>query len=218
LRAQKIYLIRHGQTDYNLRGIVQGSGVDASLNDRGRAQALAFYEAYRHVTFDRIYTSRLKRSQESVQPFVERGASLDSMVALNEISWGAKEGQHITPEEDAYYHWMLQQWQQGNTSLPIEGGESPEAVAVRQQEFIAQLVARDQDRQVLVCMHGRAMRILLCQLLGYPLRSMDLFEHENLCLYLLHYNGKQFSVESFNDTAHLNSLPKVDPSVVMVPK
>ncbi len=218
MRAQKIYLIRHGQTDYNLRGIVQGSGVDASLNDRGRAQALAFYEAYRHVTFDRIYTSRLKRSQESVQPFVERGASLDSMVALNEISWGAKEGQHITPEEDAYYHWMLQQWQQGNTSLPIEGGESPEAVAVRQQEFIAQLVARDQDRQVLVCMHGRAMRILLCQLLGYPLRSMDLFEHENLCLYLLHYNGKQFSVESFNDTAHLNSLPKVDPSVVMVPK
>lgn len=197
---------------------MQGSGVDASLNDRGRAQARAFYEAYRHVAFDRIYTSRLKRSLESVQPFVERGASLDSMVALNEISWGAKEGQQITPEEDAYYHWMLQQWQQGNTSLPIEGGESPDAVAVRQQEFIAQLVARDQDRQVLVCMHGRAMRILLCQLLGYPLRSMDLFEHENLCLYLLHYNGKQFSVECFNDTGHLKSLPKVDSPVVMIPK
>ncbi|MEM6877731.1 MAG: histidine phosphatase family protein, partial [Bacteroidota bacterium] len=34
---QTVYIVRHGQTDYNLRGIVQGSGVDSSLNDTGRA-------------------------------------------------------------------------------------------------------------------------------------------------------------------------------------
>lgn len=218
MSAQKIYLIRHGQTDYNLQGIVQGSGVDASLNDRGRAQARAFFEAYHHIPFDRIYTSKLKRSQESVQPFVEKGAAIEPMLALNEISWGSKEGQRISPEEDAYYHWMLRQWQEGKTSLPIEGGESPDAVAVRQQEFIARFRERPADSNVLVCMHGRAMRILLCQLMSYPLRSMDLFEHENLGLYLLHFNGKHFSIDRYNDTAHLQSLKTIHPPTVVVPK
>ncbi|EJF08716.1 histidine phosphatase family protein, partial [Pontibacter sp. BAB1700] len=36
MSIKKIYLIRHGQTDFNLQGIVQGSGVDASLNELGR--------------------------------------------------------------------------------------------------------------------------------------------------------------------------------------
>lgn len=182
---------------------MQGSGVDASLNDTGRAQALAFYEAYRNVSFDRIYTSELKRSKESVQHFADQGIPTEAIRGLNEISWGTKEGQRITPEEDAYYHWILEQWQTGQTQLPIQGGESPEAVAQRQREFIRVLGTRTSDANILVCMHGRAMRILLCQLLHYPLRSMDMFEHENLCLYLLHHNGKHFLVERYNDTQHL---------------
>ena len=39
-----IYLVRHGQTDFNLKGIVQGSGVDASINETGLKQAQAFYD------------------------------------------------------------------------------------------------------------------------------------------------------------------------------
>lgn len=218
MTAQKIYLIRHGQTDYNLQGIVQGSGVDASLNERGRAQAQAFYRAYQGIPFDRIYTSALRRSQESVQPFVDSGRTFEAMTALNEISWGSKEGQRITPEEDAYYHWMLEQWQKGMTDVPIEGGESPEAVALRQQEFIDRLKTRPGDKNVLVCMHGRAMRILLCQLLHYPLRSMDMFEHENLCLYLLNRQGGQFSIERYNATDHLQDLKSVYPATVVARK
>lgn len=218
LTAQKIYLVRHGQTDYNLKGIVQGSGVDASLNDTGRAQARAFFEAYRHIPFDRIYTSLLKRSQETVQPFAELGLRVESKKALNEISWGSREGQAITPEEDAYYHWILNQWQHGNTSLPIEGGESPEEVAARQADFIRTIRSRPSDRNVLVCMHGRAMRILLCQLLSYPLRSMDMFEHENLCLYLLQFNGNHFTVELFNETLHVKDLRPAAARPITVPK
>ena len=218
LTAQKIYIVRHGQTDYNLKGIVQGSGVDASLNDTGRAQARAFFDAYRHVPFDRIYTSILKRSQQTIQPFAELGIPVESMKALNEISWGSREGQAITPEEDAYYHWILEQWQQGHTSKPIEGGDSPEEVASRQQEFINTLRSRPGERNVLVCMHGRAMRILLCQLLNYPLRSMDLFEHENLCLYLLNFNGSHFTVDVFNDNSHVRNAKPLTARAVTLPK
>lgn len=152
-------------------------------------------------------------------PFVEMGKSFEPMAALNEISWGNREGQRITPEEDAYYHWILKQWETGKTDLPIEGGESPEAVAKRQEEFISLLRSRPADRNVLVCMHGRAMRILLCQLLHYPLRAMDMFEHENLCLYLLNFNGSHFTVERHNVTDHLQELNSVSrPSSAVVPK
>jgi len=121
LTSKKIYIIRHGQTDYNLRGIVQGSGVDSSLNDNGRAQAHAFFKTYQHVAFDKIYTSVLKRTTESVEEFLKLDIPHERHAGLNEISWGKKEGQPITPDEDAYYHCMLKQWQEGNVSLHIEG-------------------------------------------------------------------------------------------------
>ncbi|HLS39123.1 MAG TPA: histidine phosphatase family protein, partial [Sphingobacterium bovisgrunnientis] len=56
------YFIRHGQTDLNLKGIVQGRGVNTSLNDSGRKQADAFFNAYKHIPFDKIYTSTLVRT------------------------------------------------------------------------------------------------------------------------------------------------------------
>lgn len=209
LTFKKIYIIRHGQTDFNLKGIVQGSGVDSSLNDFGMAQARAFFEAYRHVPFNKIYTSALKRSIETVQPFLHAGIPHEALSGLNEISWGRKEGQPITPEEDAYYHYVLEEWRKGNTSLRIEGGESPEDVAQRMMPAVEHIFSRTDEKIILICMHGRAMRILLCLLLNYPLRSMDMFEHENLCLYKLNYTGTLFTIEKYNDTRHLSTLKSV---------
>lgn len=206
MTTKKIYIIRHGQTDYNLQGIVQGSGVDSSLNDNGRAQAQAFYEAYKEVRFDKIYTSSLRRTTESIQSFLDLGIASESLSGLNEISWGTKEGQRITPNEDAYYHWMLNQWQLGKTQERIEGGESPEDVTKRQEVALNRILSQTQEQTVLICMHGRALRILLCRLLNYPLKSMDMFEHHNLCLYLLEYTGSLFSIRKYNDIAHLDGL------------
>ncbi len=203
---KKIYLVRHGQTDFNLQGIVQGSGVDSSLNQKGRAQARAFFEMYQHVPFDKIYVSSLRRTKESAQLFIDKGIPYEALAGLNEISWGSKEGQRITPEEDAYYHWMLSEWQKGNTDLRIEGGESPEEVVKRQRVSLDRIFSQQNESTILICMHGRAIRILLCVLLNYPLRSMDMFEHENLGLYELDFTGSMFSIRRYNNTAHLNDL------------
>jgi len=64
MKSKKIYLIRHGQTDYNLKGIVKGSGIDAPINENGRKQAELFYNAYQHIAFDKVYTSKLQRSKQ----------------------------------------------------------------------------------------------------------------------------------------------------------
>jgi broad specificity phosphatase PhoE len=86
LTSKKIYLIRHGQTDYNLQNIVQGSGVDTDLNDRGRQQAQAFFERYKEVPFQKVYTSALKRTHQSVKGFLELGLPHMQLAGLNEIS------------------------------------------------------------------------------------------------------------------------------------
>ncbi len=206
LELKKIYIIRHGQTDFNLKNIVQGSGVDSSLNDLGKAQAAAFYHAYQHIKFDKVYTSVLQRTVQSVQNFIDLGIAHEKLIGLNEISWGKKEGHPITPEEDEYYHHMLRQWQLGNTSLRIEGGESPDEVIQRLKPAVDHIMSQPAEQTILICMHGRAIRILLCHLLHYPTKGMDMFEHQNLCLYVVNYTGSMFSVERHNDTAHLTSL------------
>jgi probable phosphoglycerate mutase len=206
LNSKKIYLIRHGQTDFNLRNIVQGSGVNSSLNDNGRAQAKAFFEVYKDLVFDKIYTSVLVRSHESVQSFIDLGIPHHQLAGLNEISWGTKEGFAITPDEDEFYHYMLKQWQQGETSLKIEKGESPEDVVKRMQPAVDHIMRHDNERTILVCMHGRAIRILLCMLMGKPLKDMDTFEHRNLGLYVLNFADGKFSIEKHNDVDHLRLL------------
>lgn len=205
MTTKELYIIRHGETDYNRRGIVQGSGVDAPLNDMGRAQAVAFFQAYQHVPFAKIYTSTLIRTLQTVEPFLELGIPYERLSGLNEISWGIMEGKVPNTLDDDYYRTLIENWAAGNTSLTTEQGESPEQVATRQRPAIEHILAQTNESPVLVAMHGRAMRILLSWLLNQPLARMDQFEHSNLCLYKLTYayESASFTLDITNDTAHL---------------
>lgn len=209
MNRKKIYLVRHGQTDYNLQGVVQGSGIDAPINETGRAQAQAFFEAYHQVAFDQIYHTALIRTKQSIQGFIDLGTPTTALSELNEISWGDYEGTPMTPEEGEYYRHMLHQWQQGNLDYAIAGGESPNKVAERMRRGI-ELILNGPGETILVCMHGRAMRIFLSLILNYDLRYMDQFEHNNLCLYVLEQliDGT-FVVKKFNDQTHLKDLKRL---------
>lgn len=203
---KKIYLVRHGQTDYNLQGVVQGSGIDAPINATGRAQAEAFFRTYRSVPFDRVYHSALLRTRQSVQGFIDLGLPTCMLPELNEISWGDFEGTPMTPEEGQYYQFMLHQWQLGNLDYAIAGGESPNAVAERLSKAL-EILLKDSGKTLLVCMHGRAMRIFLSILCQTDLKDMDQYEHNNLCLYLLEQNSETtFSILKHNDQDHLRGL------------
>ena len=194
MNRKKIYLVRHGQTDFNLRGVVQGSGIDAPINDTGRAQAKAFFEAYQNIAFDQVYHTALIRTRQSIESFIS-----------NEISWGDYEGTPMTPEEGEYYKHMLHQWQMGNLDYAIAGGESPNVVAERMRKGI-QKILEGPGETILVCMHGRAMRIFLSLIFNYDLRYMDQFEHSNLCLYLLEQlSDGTFVLRKGNDREHLKA-------------
>lgn len=208
MTQKSIYLIRHGETDYNRRGIVQGSGVDSDLNEMGQAQAMAFFQAYQHVPFRKIYVSGLRRTYQTAEPFIDLGIPYEKLTGLNEISWGLMEGKVPGNLDNEYYRTLIEAWSGGNTALPTDGGESPEEVEARQRVALDVILSHPDETPVLITMHGRAMRILLCWLTNRPLAQMDYFEHSNLCLYKLRYNydTQTFDIELSNDTAHLLSL------------
>lgn len=203
MNTKKIYLIRHGQTDYNKQGIVQGSRVDTDLNEEGKYQAARFYASYSHIKFDKIYTSLLKRTHQSVEEFLKSGIAHESFQGLNEISWGEQDGKVSNVDMHDYYLYVTNQWASGNLDLQIGGGESPNEVAARQKTVIDKILNQKNEKKILICMHGRAMRILLCNLTNQPLSKMDTFGHSNLCLYVLSYDGKNIFIEKNNNTDHL---------------
>lgn len=86
--SKELYIIRHAETELNRLGIVQGRGVDSDLNDTGRAQAAAFFERYKTVAFDKIYTSELKRTHQTVQQFIDLGLPWEQELGLDELAWG----------------------------------------------------------------------------------------------------------------------------------
>jgi broad specificity phosphatase PhoE len=200
-----IYLIRHGETEYNKLGVVQGSGIDADLNDTGRMQAKAFFEMYKNVPFQRIYISKLKRTFQTIDSFINLGIPFEELIGLNEISWGEKEGKIPSDQENASYAALLQTWNNGETHIAAIGGESPEDVVIRQKISLDLILKNEDETLILIAMHGRAMRILLTQIMQVPLSQMDNFEHSNTCLYKLKYSyeNSTFEILTVNDIQHL---------------
>ncbi|WP_182921400.1 histidine phosphatase family protein [Pedobacter planticolens] len=202
---KELYIIRHGETELNRLGIVQGRGVDSDLNDTGRAQAAAFFERYKEVPFDKIYTSELKRTHQTVQQFIDLGLPWEQEAGLDELAWGLWEGQPNTEEARVAFREMVEKWQGGNYNAKFEGGESPNDVMYRLEETIMLIKSKAEEKRILVCMHGRAMRLLLCLLLDKPLSEMGDFPHQNTTLYRLSFDDNKFSVIDFNNTDHLKS-------------
>jgi probable phosphoglycerate mutase len=202
---KKLFIIRHGETDPNKNHIIQGSGLDASINSKGRSQASDFYNSYKHIAFDKVYTSKLTRTSQSVEQFITSGLPHTVLEELNEISWGVKDGTRINPEEAVIYQAMLNDWQFGLLDRGFENGESPNQVAKRLSEAMRKIMKNENEKQILICTHGRALRILLCLLLKKPLSEMETFIHSNLCLYILSWNGQIWNCELSNNTSHLFS-------------
>ncbi|RED93895.1 histidine phosphatase family protein [Marinoscillum furvescens] len=204
---KQFYIIRHGETEYNRIGMVQGSGIDAPLNETGEQQAEAFYQAYKDVSFDKIYTSNLIRTEQTVKKFIAKDIPHEALPGLREISWGVQEGVAFTPETSTEYQETAKDWSRGNLERRIEGGENPIEVAARQQEAFEHILAQPNEDRVLICTHGRAMRIMMCWMLKHPLSMMDQFKHTNTGLYVVNWTGSQFSIEVHNATEHLETVP-----------
>lgn len=201
---KEIYIIRHGETELNKQGIIQGRGIDSDLNATGRAQAAAFYKLYKNVPFDKVYTSVLKRTQQTVQQFIDAGLPWEKHTELDELAWGEFEGQHTSELVIGAFKDITEKWQAGDYDAHFTGGESPADVAIRLKEIVEVIKSRTDEKLILVCMHGRSLRLLMCLLTNKPLSEMYDFPHQNTGLYRLDLTGDTFTVLTQNNTDHLN--------------
>jgi uncharacterized phosphatase len=146
-----IYLVRHGETDWNRARRIQGS-TDIPLNDTGREQAATTGRLLARRQWDGIYASPLSRAFETGE-IIARELGLDSPEPLPELverNYGAAEGLDGR-EIDA-------RWPAG-TEVP--GRESREAVAERTITAIVALAERHPGESIVIVSHGGVIRTIL---------------------------------------------------------
>lgn len=200
----RLFLIRHGETDFNVQGIVQGGGVDSDLNEKGRLQGKAFFEMYKHIPFQKIYCSRLKRTFQTIHHFESLGYEIEHHEGVNEFNWGDLEGKASSEETKRWFREMTLAWEEGNLDVGIPNGETPNSAWKRCAPFFEELHKKHKEGNVLVCSHGRTLRIILSELLGHGMKNMGMFQHDNTGVNILQFHSDgRIEVEALNDLAHL---------------
>lgn len=155
----KIYIMRHGQTDWNKAGRLQGRS-DTDLNEHGKQLARLTGEALKGLPFSCIFTSPLKRARETALLAVGERAENIPVIAdprLLEICFGTYEG--TIPDAaflDVFFH-HPERYQ------APPGGETLDQVETRTADFLSGLYHRQdlQEKTILVSTHGCAMRGLM---------------------------------------------------------
>jgi len=193
-----IFLMRHGETDANAKGIVQGAGLDPPLNEQGREQARLLGEALavEPIDFDLVVSSTLARARETadiIADSLSRAACGPSperlyLPELSEMRYGELEGKSLK-EMFPILKRLSQDWAAGKTATKCPGGgESPAAVLDRALPALSDLATKAKPLNVLVVAHSRLNKILLSHLRKDGMARMHRVGQANASTSLLAFN------------------------------
>jgi probable phosphoglycerate mutase len=157
----ELCVVRHGETDWNAQGILQGS-IDVPLNDTGRDQARALAAALERAGIRAVHASTLARSRETALIIARslRLAEPELHAGLGERHFGAIEGSakaalaRSRPE-------LLRQIRERDPAGDFAGGEAMDAFAARVQGAVHAIAARHRGERVLVVTHGWAIDVIV---------------------------------------------------------
>lgn len=171
--SMKIYLVRHGETDWNKERRLQGA-TDAPLNAYGKELAAITAKALEQIPFNVAFCSPLSRARETAKIIIgNRDIFLREDARLREISFGVKEGCSIPEAKETPDHPIYHFFHHPECFVPAEGGESFEDVRRRTGEFMKECILplENQYDTVLIVAHGVANRCILNPLLGIPIEE-----------------------------------------------
>jgi broad specificity phosphatase PhoE len=199
----RLFIARHGETDYNKKGLLQGRGIDAPLNETGKKQAAALAGYLKRYKTDLLATSSMIRAWQTAE-FYQKKTSLDLLknCDLDEMDFGNFEGVEYNKAAHDLDE-LNQAWKRGEVNLEIPGGESPRGVFNRANTVVESYIHSLKTGTVVLIVHGRLIRILLAEWLGYGLKNMDRIEHANGAVNQLRFNGNGFEPVYLNKTDHL---------------
>lgn len=171
------WLVRHGQTDWNVAGRWQGQSPEAPpLNAVGRAQAKDLAAFMRRRPWAALYSSDLRRAQETAN-FIAMGTAAPVIAdpRLREVNLGAWEG--LLGDEIAQHYpaELAERRAHPLEARPPGGGETAEEVVRRVRAAADEIAQRHPAEEVVIVSHGLALAALLCLARGRPLA--EIYQH-----------------------------------------
>jgi broad specificity phosphatase PhoE len=199
----RIYLARHGQTDWNLARRLQGHS-DIELNSKGREQARLLGERVQGIPLAHVYSSTLRRSRETAE--IARGAvALTSLPELMEQGLGKFLGQ-VIDEQHAEAREEFER-RSRDPEDDLGGGESESQFVARVRTAIEKIRAASPAGSILVVGHGGTNRAILRILLNLGGEDAAKIQQANDELYLIELApGAQARLWKWIDAAHLSEL------------
>lgn len=160
----KVYFIRHGETEWNKRGLIQGSS-DIPLNDYGRELAEITEEGLKDIPFHQIFTSPYIRAQETAS-ILSQKRNLPILIdsRIKEFGFGEYEGKslnemHDNPEFKKF--WKC--FEAPEEYIPEGSAESYESLLFRTKHFLTEniLPFAEEDKNIMIVAHGAVNRAFL---------------------------------------------------------
>ena len=165
-----LYIMRHGKTDWNTLGKLQGR-TDIPLNDEGRAMAEKARTEYRDVHFDVCYCSPLSRAKETAEIFL-KGREIPILPddRLVEMGFGRYEGMEgVSTDPDCPISVLFQEPER--YTISIEESETFEQLFQRTGEFLNKVIYPQlaMERDILIVGHGAMNSSIVCQVKNIPI-------------------------------------------------
>ncbi len=204
-----VYLVRHGQTEWNLKRRFQGQ-FDVPLSAEGvrQAEIMANWLTNQQVQFDAIYTSDLLRAWQTARPAGERlGLTPRPVAALREIHAGEWQGL-LTTEIEQRYPGQLGRWHQEPHEFRLPGGETIPEVQARVLAWYVEAIKEHRGQAIVVVSHGMAIRTLLAALNGWDIADAEAMKaagmgNTGVTVMLTDQNSGRSSMLLFNSLRHL---------------
>jgi broad specificity phosphatase PhoE len=194
---EQLILVRHGETEHNAAGIVQGWS-DSELSERGRQQVARLAERLKTFEADAIFSSPLQRAMATAQCIAgATGLEVRTLDGLREMNYGLWEGQSFLDirktDESIYRRWVA------DSSFACPEGESHDDVLAR---IRGALDSVNGAKRPIVVAHGTAIRIAATALLDLPLSASRSFAQDNTAVNVFLRRGGRWVMKLWNDTAH----------------
>lgn len=202
MKPTQLILVRHGETDWNAAGRIQGH-LDIPLNGVGHRQAAALAGRFRTEPCDVIYSSDLARAAATAARVAEaQTRSVMHEVRLRERHLGVLQG--LTRDEALVQQRVAwERFKRRQADEALEGGETLSGFSQRVQEFLVELGHRHRGERVLIVTHGGVLDAAYRLATALPLDAPRDFPLPNAAVNTLSHDGRQWRIEGWGDVSHL---------------
>ncbi|MFM2120558.1 MAG: hypothetical protein RL722_2026 [Pseudomonadota bacterium] len=203
-QVTRILALRHGETDWNVAGRVQGQ-LDVPLNAEGLAQAERLAAALADEPIAAIYSSDLARAASTAAALSRRtGLPLQLRQGLRERHFGAFQG-HTVAEVEQQHPELSLRWRKREPGFTPEGGESLLTFYARCVDAATEVARRHPGETIALVAHGGVLDCLYRAASGMALEAPRSWELGNASINRLLYTGEGFTIIGWADNAHLDA-------------